>query len=75
MEMDLGGLKTLSRLMKTRPAGSLLMRLSPVGPLRYRQTPYSTVRSTGPGLVPPSVCSVGVEEEEEEMYGTQGACC
>jgi hypothetical protein len=43
--MDRGVLKTLFRLIQTRPAGSLLMRLPLVGPRGYRETPYSVHNS------------------------------
>jgi hypothetical protein len=51
-----GGLKTLSSLVQTRPARSLLMRLPPVGPRGYRKKPYSTVHSARSLARSPSSC-------------------
>ena len=41
LHVGVAGVKTLSRLVPTWPAGSLLLRLLPAGPRGYQETPYS----------------------------------
>ena len=66
-----------SRLIQTRPAASLLMRLPPVGTIEYRERPYSTVHSPPspplqPGVHKNAVDMLGRKRERERRRGRRG---